>query len=118
MKLGEVCLLTTDVARLAGFYRTLLGVEAGEDGGDPQHQFVLAGEPGLAVMRAGKPLEGQSAVLAFTVEDIYAAHARLLEMGATVLEPPTARPWGAVNLRFQDPDGNEVYLRSFPPKGA
>ena len=31
MTIGEVCLLTNDVPRLAGFYKLLLGVENGSD---------------------------------------------------------------------------------------
>ena len=38
----------------------------------------------------------------------------LLALGAPIVEPPTQRPWGAVNMSFRDPDGNVVYLRSFP----
>ena len=40
MKIGEVCLLTNDVPRLASFYRQLLGVE--ESSSDETHQFILA----------------------------------------------------------------------------
>ena len=33
-----------------------------------------------------------------------------------IIEPPAKRPWGAVNMSFYDPDGNVIYLRSFPPR--
>ena len=42
MKIGEVCLLTNNVPRLASFYRQLLGVE--ESSSDEIHQFILAEE--------------------------------------------------------------------------
>ena len=51
--------------------------------------------------------------LAFTVEDIDKEYRRVVSLGAAVMEPPTTRPWGAVNMSFADPDGNVVYLRSF-----
>ena len=41
MKIGEVCLLTNDVPRLASFYRQLLGVE--ESSSDETHQVILLG---------------------------------------------------------------------------
>ena len=52
--------------------------------------------------------------LAFTVDDIDKEYRRVVSLGAEVIEPPAVRPWGAVNMRFADPDGNIVYLRSFP----
>lgn len=113
-RIGEVCLLTHDVARLAGFYRELLGAVPGGDAEDGTHQFVLAGETALTVMRDDSPRSGQSAALAFTVADMDAACRRVLAMGAEIIEPPTVRPWGAVNMSFRDPDGNVVYFRSFP----
>ena len=57
---------------------------------------------------------GQNMCLAFTVDDIDKEYQRVLSLGARVIEPPTDRPWGAVNMSFADPDGNIVYLRSFP----
>ena len=40
MTIGEVCLLTNDVPRLAGFYKELLGVENGSN--DETHQFIIS----------------------------------------------------------------------------
>lgn len=28
-----------------------------------------------------------------------------------IIEPPTKRPWGAVNMSFYDPDNNVIYFR-------
>ena len=60
-----------------------------------------------------KDNRNQNICLAFTVDDIDRAYQRVLALGTTVIEPPTRRPWGAVNMSFRDPDGNVVYLRSF-----
>ena len=115
MHLGEVSILTDDVPRLAAFYKALLGVVAGSD--DPVHQFIVTDEVSLTVYHDGTPKPaGQRHCLAFTVEDVYAEHERIVALGATVIDPPTARPWGAVNMSFRDPDGNTVYLRSFPKR--
>lgn len=111
-RIGEVCLLTRDVVRLAEFYRKLLGLEG--DSTDTEHQFLIEEGVTLTVMRDEAQRQGQSASLAFTVEDMDEAFARVKELGAPVVEPPTRRPWGAVNMSFRDPDGNRVYFRSFP----
>ena len=114
MKLGEVCLLTRDVCRLADFYRRLMDIS--DVCKDPVHQFVTSQEPMLSIYNDG--LEHSAALspvfLAFTVEDIYAAHEKLLNMHAEIVQPPVTQPWGAINLIFRDPDGNLVYLRQIP----
>ena len=117
MRIGEVCLLTNDVRRLADFYKRLVDVDNGSD--DKVHQFILTGETALAVYNDGMTKNNQNpnSCLAFTVDDIDRAHEKVLALGAQVLEPPTRRPWGAVNMSFRDPDGNVIYFRSFPKGG-
>lgn len=112
--IGEVCLLTGNVPRLADFYRHLLDLEPGGDASDGMHQFILSEGTALTVMWDDAPRTGQSAALAFTVPDMDAAYQRVTALGAPIIEPPTVRPWGAVNMSFRDPDGNAVYFRSFP----
>lgn len=114
MKIGEVCLHTQDVNRLADFYKRLFAIDNGSR--DDVHQFLLSEETTLTVYNDGaaRPANSGSISLAFTVEDVDAAYAQLLDMGVTVLEVPTTRPWGARNMHFLDPDGNHIYLRSFP----
>lgn len=113
MKMGEVCLLTKDVPRLAAFYKELLGINDTID--DPVHQTLLAEEPMLTLYNDGSPGERQNGniSLAFTVEDMDKAYEKVLCLGAQIIEPPTARPWGAVNMSFYDPDGNPIYFRCF-----
>ena len=114
MILGEVCILTNHVVRLADFYKSLLDIDNGSN--DEVHQTILAEETMLTIFNDGCEREraGQSMCLAFTVEDIDKEYRRVVSLGAEVIEPPAVRPWGAVNMRFADPDGNIVYLRSFP----
>jgi len=114
MKIGEVCLLTNDVKQLAGFYKQLLDVDNGSD--DAFHQFIIDGETALTVCYDGTPRnnQNQSICLAFTVDDINRAYERVLALGARIIEPPTKRPWGAVNMSFYDPDNNVIYFRLFP----
>jgi len=111
MKLGEVCLLTHDVRRLAAFYRALMELEQTSE--DPVHQFITTEEPMLTIYNDGNEHDAalSPVSLAFSVEDIHAAHRRLLSLNAEIIQPPTQQPWGAINLIFRDPDGNVVYLR-------
>ena len=113
MRLGEVGLLTSDVKRLADFYKKLLEVDNHSD--NSVHQTIIAEETMLTVFDDGTENNNQNEniCLAFTVEDIDAAYKKVLELGAEVIAGPTPRPWGATNMSFYDPDGNIIYLRSF-----
>lgn len=114
MKLGEVSILTDDVVRMANFYKSLL--ETDNASNDAVHQTIIAEETMLTIFHDGQKREhvNQNMCLAFTVDDIDKEYQRVLALGAEVIEKPAARPWGAVNMSFADPDGNIVYLRSFP----
>lgn len=116
MKIGEVCLLTSDVVRLSNFYKSLLGVDNGSN--DSVHQFILAEETSLTVYNDGteRPENCRNIQIAFTVEDVDAEFERVKKLGAEIVEPPAQRPWGAKNMSFLDPDNNLVTFRSFPKK--
>ncbi|MGN8246653.1 VOC family protein [Cellulomonas soli] len=115
VELAEVCFLTRDVRRLAAFYRDLLGTLSDSD--DPVHQTFEQHGLQLSIQQddSTDPEGRQRLVVAFAVDDVDAEHERLLGLGVQVLEPPTARPWGARNLVVADPDGNRVYLRTLLP---
>ncbi len=113
MKLGEVSLLTNDVPRLAEFYKQLLETENGSN--DEVHQTIIGEETMLTIYNDGstKNNQNQNICLAFTVEDIEKEYEKVSALGVKIIEKPTARPWGAINMSFYDPDGNVIYLRSF-----
>lgn len=114
MKIGEICFLTNDVPRLSAFYKNLLGIE--NNNHDTVHQTLIAEETMLTIYNDGtvKNNENQNICVAFTVKDMEKAYQKVLALGAAVIEPPTRRPWGAVNMSFRDPDNNVIYLRCFP----
>lgn len=118
MKLGEVSLLTNNVPKLAGFYKQLLEIE--NDSKDETHQTLIGEETMLTVYNDGsvKNNLNQNICLAFTVNDIEKEYQKVIALGAKIIEKPSLRAWGAVNMSFYDPDGNVVYLRSFPDKTA
>lgn len=114
MKLGEICFLSNDVARLANFYKQLLGIDNGNN--DSIHQTLIANETMLTIYNDGteKNNQNQNICVAFTVENMEEAYKKVVALGADIIEPPTSRPWGAVNMSFRDPDNNVIYLRCFP----
>jgi len=111
MIIGEVCLLTNDVRKLADFYKKLLGVDNCSD--DDVHQYIISEETTLTVYNDGtvKNNQNQNICLAFTVDDIENEYRKLQALGVRIIEPPTKRPWGAVNMSFYDPDNNVIYFR-------
>ena len=100
IKIDEVSLLTNDVRKLAAFYRQLLEIEG--DNYDETHQFILTEGTTLTIYNDGtvKNNLNQNICLAFTVDDIDREYKKVLALGARIHEPPTKRPWGAVNMSF------------------
>jgi predicted enzyme related to lactoylglutathione lyase len=114
MKIGEVCLETNDVGKMAEFYKWLLNIS--DDNTDSIHQTLISEETMLTIYNDGskKDNNNRNISLAFTVNDIYAYHERLVEKHIEIIEGPTVRPWGIINMSFHDPDNNVIYLRQFP----
>ena len=113
MIIGEVCLLTNDVRKLAQFYKKLLGIDNNSD--DDTHQFIISQGTTLTVYNDGtvKNNQNQNICLAFMVDDIEEEFRKVQMLGAKIIESQTRRPWGAVNMSFYDPDNNVIYLRQF-----
>ncbi|GHU37733.1 glyoxalase [Spirochaetia bacterium] len=118
MVLGEVCLETNDVIKLAEFYRNILKIDTENDSEskDEIHQVIITKGVGLTVYNNGeiKNNNNENISLAFTVNDVDEEYNRLLEIGVKVIYPPKIQPWGAKNMCFCDPDGNRIYFRSIP----
>ena len=114
MRIGTVSLLTNDVLNLTSFYKQLLEIE--NDSEDEIHQVLIAEETALTIYNDGsiKNNQNQNICLAFTVDDIEKEYKKVLAMGARIIEGPTKRPWGAINMSFYDPDNNMIFFRSFP----
>ncbi|HEX2947775.1 MAG TPA: VOC family protein [Clostridia bacterium] len=114
MTIGEVCLETNDVIKLADFYRKILNIAS--DCRDEVHQVIIAEGTTLTVYNNGetKNNSNQNISLAFTVDDVDEEYERLLNLGIHIIDAPKLQPWGAKNMHFCDPDGNHVYFRSLP----
>lgn len=113
MRLGEISLLTNNVVKLADFYKALLETDNGSN--DEVHQTIIAEETMLTIYNDGsiKNNDNQNMCIAFTVDNMEKEYQKVLALGAEIIEKPTKRPWGAVNMSFYDPDRNVVYLRTF-----
>jgi len=112
MRIGEVCLNTNDVLKLANFYKQLFGIDNGSN--DEVHQILISEEIQFAIYNDGskKNNNNQNICLAFTVDDVEKEYQKLLAMGTEIIEKPTKRPWGTTNMSFYDPDRNVIYFRS------
>ena len=114
MILGEVCIETNDVIKIADFYRKILSISS--DCSDGVHQVIIAEGTTLTVYNNGntKNNQNQNISLAFTVDDVDHEYTRLQGLGIPIIDPPKLQPWGAKNMHFCDPDGNHIYFRSMP----
>lgn len=112
MFIGEVCLETNDVIKLADFYRKILDIPS--ESKDEVHQFIITEGTTFSIYNNGskKNNQNENISLAFTVENVDDSFKKLLELGVEIIEPPTTRPWGARNMHFRDPDGNHIYFRT------
>jgi len=114
MQIGEIGIFTNDVIGLSNFYKLLLGID--NDSNDETIQFIITEGTGLTIYNDGitRKENHQNICLAFTVDDVDMEYERLKTIGAEIIEPPTIRPWGAKNMIFNDPEGNQVIFRCIP----
>jgi predicted enzyme related to lactoylglutathione lyase len=123
--LATVNFYADDVTEAARWYAELLGVEPyysvpGPDGkpayiefrlGDYQHELGFI-DRRFAPPGAGRPAGG--ALANWHVDDIEAAFARLVELGATEYEPITNRSESFVTASVVDPFGNVLGIMYNP----
>ena len=112
MMFAGICLRTKDVQQLADFYKTVL--QTTSDCDDIVHQDNTEGAA-LSILKVDfdENISNNNVSLAFTVDDVDIEFERLKQFDVKIIEPPTVRPWGAKNMMFSDPDGNNVVFRSF-----
>lgn len=113
MTLGEVCLLTDNVVKLASFYKQLLKVD--NSSSDHIHQTIISEETTLTIYNDGAIRTGnyQNICLAFTCNSVDREYEKLTALGVEIIEKPKVRPWGTKNMSFRDPAGNLIFLREF-----
>jgi len=120
-RLGQVAINVQNVERAIAFYRDVLGLRFLFAAG--QLAFFDCGGVRLMLDRPEKPeFDHPSSILYFSVSDIQAAHRKLVDSGATIVEAPRIiAPTPDHDLWmsfFHDTEGNVMALMSEVPRKA
>ncbi|MDT0401234.1 MULTISPECIES: VOC family protein [Streptomyces] len=116
MDFVSIRVITSDVARLVGFYERITGARATwatEDFAELRTEsatLAIAGTrtvPLFAPDSAG-PADNRSVIIEFLVDDVDRVHRNLTGFVAGFVAGPTTMPWGNRSLLLRDPDGNLV----------
>jgi methylmalonyl-CoA/ethylmalonyl-CoA epimerase len=112
----QIAITVSDLARAQAFYKDTLGMKFLFATGTMA--FLQCGGVRLLLgtPEPGKPISNGGTILYFRVEEIENVHARLVESGVSVVQPPhlvAKMPdhdlWLAI---LSDPDGNPIGLMS------
>lgn len=123
MELVQSRIVTDEVARLAGFYASLLGVPVALN---DYYVEVQAGPASVGFSRrrfteyrdddaggvGGRRRD--EVILDFLVDDVDAEYPRIAALGVEWVLPPATQPWGNRSMIFRDPAGNLVNVFSRP----
>jgi catechol 2,3-dioxygenase-like lactoylglutathione lyase family enzyme len=114
----SVRIITSDVARLVGFYERATGLRADWATDDfaelhtPGGTLAIAAPRTLPFLAPGtvQPAENRSVIIDFLVEDVDGVYKNLAGFVEEFVNEPTTMPWGNRSLLLRDPDGNLVNL--------
>jgi predicted enzyme related to lactoylglutathione lyase len=117
-RLVFVALRVRDLQASARFYRDAIGIPLREAAGDDEethdeYSWTDGAYLHFALFPAGSLGATQRVELAFSVDDLDAAHARAVSANAKVESPPGDQSWGRT-AGYRDPDGNLVGLTQRP----
>lgn len=110
-KLRLVVIRTTEVGRLADFYRCV-GVQFAEEqhGGGPRHFAAQLSDVVVEIYPANTPEDvDRTTRLGFSISDIHGAIRALETFGAEIVVQPKQTEWG-LRAVVKDPDGRAVEL--------
>ena len=116
MSPGLYCieLRTAQWESLVEWYRNVLGLKVLVRVVDDGYALIDAGHTRLALIAREAPAEASARwSLAFEVEDLELAVARLLASGSEVSQPPPSSE-GFRDVLTSDPDGNRIRLFCWP----
>ncbi|AVX04472.1 hypothetical protein MXMO3_01948 [Maritalea myrionectae] len=113
-------MLAQDVEATATFYTDILDLKRHFDS---DWFVILTPADGpvieLAILDANNPIvpEGMAAratggILNFVVADVHIAHAAAQQVGANIISPPTAMPYGQERMLIEDPNGQMIDVSS------
>jgi uncharacterized glyoxalase superfamily protein PhnB len=115
-------LCVDSVARSIDYYVGLLGFRLGWSWSDKEGRFLRPGddaEPTFALVGRGQvqfmlaqKCQGAPGMWlhldVHTAEKLDAWYEEWTRKGARIVEPPSRRPWGMVEMRVRDPDGHTL----------
>lgn len=127
MRLDGFGLFVEDMGRMIRFYRDVLGFDIKEDENTSNVYlikdgtlFLLYGRQDFEQMTSRKYqyLKGvnghfEIALYVDTFDEVDAEFARVVDMGAEPVMPPTLEPWGQKTCYIADPEGNLIEIGSF-----
>lgn len=119
---SHLVLSSADVPRIATFFSDAFAVTP-RFANDAFAEFVLPSGFRIAFFKPVGPTaktfststDRRTAAVGLTVDDVDAAHARIVELpGAAVSGPPKDHPWGERSFLLTDPDGNRWEITQSP----
>jgi predicted enzyme related to lactoylglutathione lyase len=117
MNFVSIRIITGDIKRLVRFYEEITGISVTmytEDFGELKttaSTLAIGSTRTLQIFGGdvARPADNHTAILEFQVQDVDAAYGKLSAIiGNSLVQAPTAIPWGNRSLLFRDPDGNLV----------
>ncbi|MER5771295.1 VOC family protein [Streptomyces sp. NPDC001985] len=115
---SRIIIRPVDPERSRRFYGQTLGLavhrEFGTGPGERGTVYFLGGGFLELSGRAEGRGPGAGVELWLQVEDADAVHEELAARGVEVLEPPSLRPWGLIEMWIADPDGHRIAVVEVP----
>lgn len=127
MKLTAIGLFVTDTAKMAAFYRDVIGLKTDWNGIEPNVELIsenvsliMFPRKEFEKMTSGtygypKGING-SMEIAFDVanyDEVDKEYERVTGMGGKSVFPPQTMPWGQRTCYIADPEGNLIEISSF-----
>ncbi|MBL8161038.1 MAG: VOC family protein [Anaerolineae bacterium] len=106
----------SDQNKAHDFYVNKLGLKVKVDMNMPGMRWLEVIPDGaetsisLSLPWPGMSVKGGATGMLFDTSDVNGAYATLKARGVHFSQEPTAQPWGGIEARFTDPDGNEFAL--------
>lgn len=114
---SRVLLRPADLDRAVGFYEDGLGLVRFREWGQRPHRGIVyfLGGGYLELTEHAAPGPRPAGVrLWMQVANCAAAHDELMRRGVVVADPPERRPWGLIEMEFDDPDGLRLVVVETP----
>jgi catechol 2,3-dioxygenase-like lactoylglutathione lyase family enzyme len=113
---SRVILRPVDLDRSLRFYGQALGLHVYREYGSGAGRGVVffIGGGYLEVTGHAPPVDVDKLSLWLQVRDLRETHARLVEAGVDIVDPPGRKPWGLDEMWIRDPDGVSIVVVQVP----